>query len=72
MLFSCRRPLRRKHQITDQEAFMTPQIKEQQQKPAQTPPSPLEEMNKQKQKTEELEVAGRHRNDGQKYHKGAR
>lgn len=35
-------------------------------------PSPLQEMNKQKQKAEELEVAGRHKNVGQKDHKGAR
>ena len=31
-----------------------------------------EEVNKQKQKAEEHEVAGRHKNDGQKDHKGAR
>jgi hypothetical protein len=32
----------------------------------------LEEVKKQKQKAEEQEVAGRHKNDGQKDHKGAR
>lgn len=57
---------------------MTQQTKDQHQKPGgQTHPSPLEsadieEVNKQKQKAEELEVAGRHKNDGQKDHKGAR
>jgi len=51
---------------------MTQQTKEQQHKPGQTHPSPLDEVNKQKQKAEEQEVAGRHKNDGQKDHKGAR
>lgn len=51
---------------------MTQQTKDQQKKPAQTYPSSLEEMKKQKQMAEESEVAGRHRNDGQKDHKGAR
>ena len=50
---------------------MTHQTKDQQQKPGQTYPS-QEEANKQKQKAEEREVAGRHKNDGQKDHKGAR
>lgn len=36
------------------------------------PPPPLEEVKKQKQKAEQNEVAGRHKNDGQKGHKGAR
>ena len=56
---------------------MTQQTKDQHQKPGQTHPSTLEgadieEVNKQKQKAKELEVAGRHKNDGQKDHKGAR
>ena len=51
---------------------MTQQTKDQHQKPGQTPPPPLEEVKKQKQKAEEQEVAGRHKNDGQKDHKGAR
>lgn len=51
---------------------MTQQTKDQHKKPEQTYPSPLEQMNKQKQKAEAHEVAGRHKNDGQKDHKGAR
>ncbi|MFZ6819023.1 hypothetical protein [Undibacterium sp. Ji22W] len=34
--------------------------------------SKTEEVNTQKQKAEVKEVAGRHKNDGQKDHKGAR
>jgi hypothetical protein len=51
---------------------MTQQSKLQQQKPGLIHPLPAEELNKQKQKSEELEVAGRHKNVGQKDHKGAR
>ena len=51
---------------------MNKQTKELQQKPGQTRPSHLEEANKQRQKAEEREVSGRHKNDGQKDHKGAR
>jgi hypothetical protein len=51
---------------------MTQQTKNPQQKQGQTHPSPLEDVNKQKEKSEEKEVAGRHKNDGQKDHKGAR
>lgn len=51
---------------------MTQQTKNPHQKPGQTHPYPLEEVNKQKQKAEEHEVAGRHKNDGPKDHKGAR
>ena len=40
--------------------------------PGHTPPPFVEEVNKQKQKAEAKEVVGRHKNDGQKYHKGAR
>jgi hypothetical protein len=35
-------------------------------------PSRTDELNTQKQKAEVKEVAGRHKNDGQKDHKGAR
>ena len=56
---------------------MTQKGNEQHQKPGlgapgQTPPSHTEEANKQKQEAEQKEVAGRHKNDGQKDHKGAR
>lgn len=50
---------------------MTQQTKDQHQKPGQTYPSPLGDVNKTKEKAEEQEVAGRHKNDGQKDHKGA-
>lgn len=51
---------------------MTRQTQTQQQKSEQAHPSPLEKMNRRKQKAGELEVAGRHKNVGQKDHKGAR
>ena len=51
---------------------MTKQPKDQYQKPEHPRPSALEELNKQKQKAEQTEVAGRHKNDGHKDHKGAR
>lgn len=51
---------------------MTQQTKDQQHKPEQSYPSSLQEAHQQKQKAEEHEVAGRHKNDGQKDHKGAR
>ena len=56
---------------------MTQKGNEQHQKPGlgapgQTPASRAEEANKQKQEAERKEVAGRHKNDGQKGHKGAR
>lgn len=51
---------------------MTHQDKEQYPLPKPTYPAVLEEINRQKKKTEELEVAGRHKNDGQKDHKGSR
>ena len=38
----------------------------------QTHSAPREDANKEKEKAEESEVAGRHRNSGQKDHKGAR
>jgi len=51
---------------------MTQQTKNPQQKPGQAPLPHSEEVIKQKQKAEEREVAGRHKNSGQKDHKGAR
>jgi hypothetical protein len=51
---------------------MNKQTKDQQQAPPQTRPLPLERPNQQRQKAETEEVAGRHKNDGQKDHKGAR
>lgn len=51
---------------------MTQNTKNQYQKPVHTHPHPPEEVNKQKLKSEEQEVAGRHKNDGQKDHKGSR
>jgi hypothetical protein len=42
------------------------------QQPVPTHPFPAEEVSKQKQKAETKEVAGRHKNEGQKDHKGAR
>jgi hypothetical protein len=51
-------------------AFMTQQTKNQQTRPEQTYPAPSDK--EKKQRAEEHEVAGRHKNDGQKDHKGAR
>lgn len=51
---------------------MTQQTKDQHKQPSQPHSLPVEEINKEKQKAEEKEVSGRHKNDGQKYHKGAR
>ena len=50
---------------------MNKKSKDQQLKSGQTFP-PFEDLNKKKQRTENREVAGRHKNDGQKDHKGAR
>ena len=41
-------------------------------RPAQARPPPREDANKHIEKAEESEVAGRHKNSGQKDHKGAR
>jgi len=41
-------------------------------KPQPPNPASLDEVNMQKKKAEEKEVAGRHKNDGQKGHRGAR
>lgn len=49
---------------------MTQQTKDRHRKPGQTHPSQEEEVNKQKQKAAELEVAGRHKNDGKNDHAG--
>jgi hypothetical protein len=51
---------------------MSQQTENQHQKPGKTHPSPLPDAEKQKQKAEQSEVVGRHKNDGQKGHKGAR
>lgn len=51
---------------------MNHKTKDQHQNLGQGHTSPLEEVNKRKQKEEEHEVIGRHKNDGQKSHKGAR
>lgn len=51
---------------------MTQMTRDKHHKAGQTPPTPLDEVNKQRQKAEKLEVAGKHKNDGQKSHKGAR
>jgi hypothetical protein len=40
-------------------------------KPGYAHPAPREDLNKPKEKAEESEVAGRHKNSGQKDHKGA-
>ncbi|MCY7387096.1 MAG: hypothetical protein LH481_03380 [Burkholderiales bacterium] len=37
-----------------------------------SPPMPVDEVARQKQKSEEKEVAGRHKNDGRNDHKGNR
>ena len=51
---------------------MTQKTNDPHQKPEHTYPSPVEEVKREKQKAEEQEVIGRHKNDGQKDHKGAR
>jgi hypothetical protein len=51
---------------------MTAPSKDQQPKTSPVHPSHAEDAMKQKQKAEQSEVAGRHKNDGQKDHKGAR
>ncbi len=61
-----------KEQPLNPETFMTQQTKNPNQKPVPTHPFPAAEASKQKLKAETLEVAGRHKNDGQKDHKGAR
>jgi hypothetical protein len=51
---------------------MNQQNKNQPKQPVPPHAFPAEEVNKQKLKAEEHEVAGRHKNNGQKDHKGAR
>lgn len=51
---------------------MIKQNKMYEQNQEQIRPVPLDKSNTQKLKTEEKEVAGRHRNTGQKDHKGNR
>ncbi|MDY7538645.1 hypothetical protein QN372_05980 [Undibacterium sp. RTI2.1] len=53
---------------------MKPQTKapSQHQHNGKSHPSDMEAAKNQKQKAEQTEVAGRHKNDGQKDHKGAR
>jgi hypothetical protein len=51
---------------------MSKSTKNTSQKHAPTHPLPAEQVSTQQQKAESLEVAGRHRNAGQKDHKGAR
>jgi hypothetical protein len=54
------------------ENLMTKQTKTPQRPPAPTHPSPPVEVNTLGQQAEVKEVAGRHKNTGQKDHKGAR
>ena len=42
------------------------------QKPVKDGEKNAEQVNKQQHKAEQAEIAGRHKNDGQKDHKGAR
>ncbi len=50
---------------------MVKHAKDQQAKHTHTQPPPSEEANRQRQQAEPKKVAGRHKNDGQKGHKGA-
>ena len=54
------------------ENLMKQQAKGQQHKPGPAHPAPVEDKNKLKQEAEAEEVASRHKNSGQKDHKGAR
>ena len=58
--------------MTHQETLMNQKPKEPPHKTGQTPPSYSEDVIKQKQKAEQREIAGRHKNSGPKDHKGAR
>ncbi len=51
---------------------MTQQTKAPLPKPDPRYRAPLEDVKAKKQKAEQSEIAGRHKNDGQKDHKGAR
>ena len=58
--------------MDSKEISMTEHTKDPQRKPVHPHPAPPVDPNKLKQQAEENEVAGRHKNDGQKDHKGAR
>jgi hypothetical protein len=51
---------------------MTNKVKESLENPAKNPSPHNEQAKEQQRKAEQKEVAGRHKNDGQKDHKGAR
>ena len=51
---------------------MTQQTSDKQQKPGRLPAPPPHKLNEEKPQAEAREVLGRHKNDGQKDHKGAR
>jgi hypothetical protein len=51
---------------------MKKQTEDKQHAPPQNRPVPSQEADQQREKMETKEVAGRHKNDGQKDHKGAR
>jgi hypothetical protein len=55
-----------------QEAFMNQKPKDSPHKSGQAAPSYPDEVIKQKQRAEQREIAGRHKNSGPKDHKGAR
>jgi hypothetical protein len=56
----------------DRRNFMKPETKGPQPKPGPVHPSPAVEATRQREKAEPAEVLGRHKNAGQKDHKGAR
>jgi hypothetical protein len=58
--------------MTHEEILMTRIPDKSPRQPGQTQPSYPAEVIKQKQKAEEREIAGRHKNSGPKDHKGAR
>jgi hypothetical protein len=58
--------------MTHQEIFMNQKPVEPAHKTGQIPPSYSEGVIKQKQKAEQREIAGRHKNSGPKDHKGSR
>ena len=51
---------------------MTKQKQDFNPQPQESKPPPVDEVAKQRQRAEEQEVAGRHKNDGQNDHKGNR
>jgi len=54
------------------ESTMTKQKQDFNPQPQESKPPPVDEVAKQRQRAEEQEVAGRHKNDGQNDHKGNR